>query len=86
MRSRWRCPLLRLLRADTPGEISRDPRSWPRWVRLLPHVLAVTAYFDRERAPATGLLRDASWLPDRAGAYLRVHGTTSHGASSTANA
>jgi tetratricopeptide (TPR) repeat protein len=64
---------LRLLRGDAPGEISRDPRSWPRWAVLLPHVLAATAYLDREEAPA-GQLQEASWLLDRPGAYLRVRG------------
>jgi hypothetical protein len=64
---------LRLLRAGAPGELSRDPQSWPRWAVLLPHVLAVTPYLDQEEAPAAGALEDASWLLNRAGAYLRVH-------------
>ena len=64
---------LRLLRADAPGDIERDPRSWLRWAVLLPHVLAVTAYLDLEEAPAAAVLADASWLLDRAGTYLRVH-------------
>jgi hypothetical protein len=64
---------LSLLRADAPGDIERDPRSWPRWAALLPHVLAVTAYLDREEEPFAGLLQDASWLLDRAGTYLHVH-------------
>jgi tetratricopeptide (TPR) repeat protein len=65
---------LRLLAADAPGDIENDPRSWPRWAVLLPHVLAVTTNLDREEAPATAVLEDASWLLDRAGTYLRVHG------------
>jgi Tetratricopeptide repeat len=64
---------LHLLRAGAPSDIERDPRSWPRWAALQPHVLAVTAYLDREEAPAAAVLDDASWLLDRAGSYLRVH-------------
>jgi tetratricopeptide (TPR) repeat protein len=65
---------LRLLAADAPGDIERDPKSWPRWAVLLPHVLAVTAYLEEEEAPAAVPPADASWLLDRAGTYLRVHG------------
>jgi tetratricopeptide (TPR) repeat protein len=65
---------LRLLRADAPGDIERDPKSWPRWAVLLPHVLAVTAHLDEEEAPAAAALGDASRLLDLAGTYLRVHG------------
>jgi tetratricopeptide (TPR) repeat protein len=64
---------LRLLYADAPAEIAHDPRTWPRWAALLPHVLAATAHLDREPAPAAELLADTSWLLDLAGTYLLVH-------------
>jgi tetratricopeptide (TPR) repeat protein len=63
---------LGLLRADAPGDILRNPPTWPRWAVLLPHVLAATAFLDQEHAPAAGLLQDASWLLDLAGTYLRA--------------
>jgi tetratricopeptide (TPR) repeat protein len=64
---------VRLLRADAPRDIERDPRSWLRWALLLPHVLAVTGYLDGEEKPADAVLQEASWLLNRAGTYLRVH-------------
>jgi tetratricopeptide (TPR) repeat protein len=64
---------LQLLRADAPGNIMREPRAWPRWAVLLPHVLAATAFLDQEQAPAAGQLQVTSWLLDRAGTYLHAH-------------
>jgi tetratricopeptide (TPR) repeat protein len=64
---------VRLLRADAPSDIERDPRSWTRWAVLLPHVLAATAYLDGEEEPAAAVLEDTLRLLGRAGTYLRVH-------------
>jgi hypothetical protein len=65
---------LGLLRADAPGRIMGVPQDWPRWVVLLPHVLAATGHLDRAAgAPGTTASTDAAWLLDRAGTYLRVH-------------
>jgi tetratricopeptide (TPR) repeat protein len=61
-----------LLRADAPRDIMREPRSWPRWAVLLPHVLAAADFLDREQAPDAELMLDASWLLDRAGTYLQA--------------
>jgi len=65
---------LALLRADAPGQIMSAPQDWPRWAVLLPHVLAATGYLDSsadQHRPNT--MADASWLLNRAGAYLQVH-------------
>jgi hypothetical protein len=63
--------VLRLLRADAPQQIMGAPQDWPRWAVLLPHVLAATSHFDVQGQDAGGA--DASWLMDRAAAYLKVH-------------
>jgi tetratricopeptide (TPR) repeat protein len=64
-----------LLSTDAPSKTAYDPQAWPRWATLLPHVLAAAAYLDHLRdQPSSALLTDASWLLDRAGSYLRVHG------------
>ena len=65
---------LALLRADAPRQITSTPQDWPRWAVLLPHVLAATGYLDSsadQHRPNT--MADASWLLNRAGAYLQVH-------------
>ena len=66
--------VLGLLRADAPGTVTGAPQDWPRWAVLLPHVLAATDHFTAlsagQRDEALG---DASWLFDRAAAYLQVH-------------
>lgn len=50
------------------------PEAWPRWAALRPHVLAAADQFavlsDNQQDAATV---DASWLLDRAAAYLQVH-------------
>ena len=65
--------VLGLLRADAPRTIRGAPEDWPRWVVLLPHVLAATSHLNpAEKQRAVEL--DAAWLLDRAASYLRVHG------------
>ncbi len=60
-----------LLYEALPAEIMGEPRNWPRWRALLPHVLAVAA---RMTDPRGEPAERTGWLLDRAGAYLRVHG------------
>jgi tetratricopeptide (TPR) repeat protein len=65
---------LALLRADAPGKVTGAPEHWPRWAVLLPHVLAAAGHLDDAgEQPGPAAMADASWLLDRAGAYLRVH-------------
>lgn len=65
---------LGLLRADAPEQITHAPEAWPRWVVLLPHVLAVTNRLDCPNwQPGPAMMTDASWLLDRAGTHLQVH-------------
>jgi tetratricopeptide (TPR) repeat protein len=68
-----------LLRADAPMRIVSTPQDWPRWAVLLPHVLAATAHLSSGACGGQGAVRmaDASWLLDRAGNFLRVHGRPS---------
>ena len=64
---------LRVLRADAPAEVMGAPQAWPRWVVLLPHVLAAASHADHaSRALGLAAMADASWLLDRAGTYLQV--------------
>jgi|HubBroStandDraft_2_1064218.scaffolds.fasta_scaffold04687_3 tetratricopeptide (TPR) repeat protein len=72
--------VLALLRADAPGHVVNDPQTWPRWAVLLPHALAATAHLDHSggrHSPV--MLADTSWLLDRAGCYLRIHGRSTAG-------
>ena len=62
-----------LLRVHSPATVMRDPQTWERWKALLPHVLAATAFVDRETAADRALLADAAWLLDRAGTYQQMH-------------
>ena len=66
---------LRLLRAGAPERILGVPQDWPRWAGLLPHVLAAASHLD-SGADRYGpdAMADASWLLNRAGTYLQVHG------------
>ncbi len=64
--------VLALLRADAPEGIASEPRAWPRWAVLLPHVLVATSHLEQLAAEDAPWL-DASWLLDRAAAYLAVH-------------
>jgi hypothetical protein len=73
--------LLRLLRADLPGDIVRSPQDWPRWRELLLHVRTI---IDRApdlnktpRGAGTAVPADVGdlvWLCDRAATYLQEHG------------
>jgi tetratricopeptide (TPR) repeat protein len=66
--------VLELLREDAPGTVTGAPQDWPRWAVLLPHVLAAADHFTAlpgDQQPA--VWGDASWLLDRAAAYLQVH-------------
>jgi tetratricopeptide (TPR) repeat protein len=66
--------VLGLLRADAPGTITGAPQNWPRWAVLLPHVLAAADHFTALPGGQQDAARDdASWLLDRAAAYLQVH-------------
>ncbi len=78
---------LLLLRVHAPAEIMGHPEAWPRWEELMPHVLAAAEHVERllsrmlaaadsedpAQAPGDELMRDASWLLDRAGTYQQVH-------------
>ncbi|WP_261562717.1 tetratricopeptide repeat protein, partial [Frankia tisae] len=73
--------LLRLLRADLPGDIVRSPQGWPRWRDRLPHVRTVVGQMpDPDSAPSTSEadvpndVDDLVWLCDRAATYLQEHG------------
>ena len=69
----WLAVALRLLRADAPAEIMGAPQDWPRWAMLLPHVLAATGHAGHPgRQPGPAVMKDASWLLDRAGTFLQV--------------
>ena len=62
--------VLRILRHDAPGEITRTPEDWPWWYVFLQHVLFAveqTADFATDKGPA-------AWLLSRAAAYLKTHG------------
>ena len=64
---------LGLLQADAPGQVIGAPEEWPRWAVLLPHVLAATSHLDDPGvSPDPKMMSNASWLLDRAGAYLYV--------------
>jgi tetratricopeptide (TPR) repeat protein len=65
--------VLGLLRAGAPVNVTGAPQNWPRWAALLPHVLAAADHFTALPAGQQDEARgDASWLLDRAAAYLRV--------------
>ncbi|MCO1577677.1 FxSxx-COOH system tetratricopeptide repeat protein [Crossiella sp. SN42] len=60
-----------LLCGDLPDDVYSNPRAWPRWRQLLPHVLAALAHQDtiHDLSP-----EDTSWLLDRTGTYLQTTG------------
>lgn len=63
---------LRLLASAAPADPEKDPRTWPVWRQLLPHVLVLTAtHPDRDFHPAG---ETAAWLLDRAAGYLHARG------------
>jgi tetratricopeptide (TPR) repeat protein len=64
----WAAAAVGLLRVSFP-EQSGDVRTWPDCQRLLPHVLAAASHIERLGVQAA--LEPASWLLDRAAAYLR---------------
>ncbi|ETA04003.1 TPR repeat-containing protein [Frankia sp. CcI6] len=73
--------LLRLLRADLPGDIVRSPQNWPRWRELLLHVRTVVSRVpdpgETSRGPESAApmeIVDLVWLCDRAATYLQEHG------------
>jgi len=64
---------LRLLKADAPTQVT-EPRDWPRWAVLLPHVLAATGHLDSAAGqPDAQTMADGSRLLGLAGYYLWVH-------------
>ena len=65
----WAEAAVNLLRAAFPND-SWEVSSWPECERLLPHLLAAAGHADR-----LGIAGEAaSWLLDRASAYLRERG------------
>jgi len=66
----WVVVTARLLSASVPGEVWNNPRIWPVWRQLLPHVLVVCD----EHRELEQVAADVSWLLDRAGAYLHTRG------------
>jgi tetratricopeptide (TPR) repeat protein len=63
--------VLGLLRADLPGDITETREHWPRWRRLLPHVLAATTHHDDAHPVAADATR---WLLNRAATYQQAQG------------
>ena len=60
----WAATVVRLLDQTAPGNVRYDPRGWPLWSRLLPHVLAAAGRdeaLDAVPAETTGLLDRAAW-------------------------
>ena len=68
----WTAVAVRLLRAAAPAGPATDPRTWPAWRRLLPHVLAAT---DPARRLDT-VAAEVGWLLQHAGEFLEVRGRT----------
>lgn len=64
---------LRLLAADASELVASDQESWPRWLELLPHVLAVTRHLDSGTVTGAALPLYASLLTG-AGSYLTEQG------------
>jgi tetratricopeptide (TPR) repeat protein len=62
--------VLNLLYADLPVEIENAPENWPRWRRMLPHVLAGVGSSADDPPPNA---EATSWLLDRTATYLQVH-------------
>src|SRR5262249_33859064 len=60
--------VLTMLRSDLPDDLDL-PASWPRWSRLLPHVLAGT---DHSQAEAPGAATDTAWLLERAADQMHL--------------
>ena len=63
---------LDLLRAGAPEQVTGAPADRHKWATLLPHVLAATGYLDQTaEQPDPETMAHASWLLNRAGAYLQ---------------
>jgi nucleoside phosphorylase/tetratricopeptide (TPR) repeat protein len=62
---------LALLHAYLPTAVYGATDNWPRWRRLLPHVLAATAYHDDKDAVAA---EHTAWLLHLAGTFLLTQG------------
>nr|WP_235947876.1 FxSxx-COOH system tetratricopeptide repeat protein [Candidatus Frankia alpina] len=61
--------LIHLLCAVLPSDLDGHPEHWPLWRALLPHLRAVL-----DGQPGKKTRREVSWLCDRTGAYLTLHG------------
>jgi tetratricopeptide (TPR) repeat protein len=67
--------VLKLLEVDLPADIMDAPQDWPRWTRLLPHVLAATGHrLVQPIRDMSGAQLSVSLLLDTSGSYLQVHG------------
>ncbi|MEV4637436.1 FxSxx-COOH system tetratricopeptide repeat protein, partial [Actinoplanes sp. NPDC049548] len=66
----WAAMVVRLLEAALPGDPWDNPRVWPAWRRLLPHVLTAIDP-DRQLSAATAEL---ATLCDQAAAYQQARG------------
>jgi tetratricopeptide (TPR) repeat protein len=63
--------VLTLLWADLPDWLYGNPKSWPRWRQLLPHVLTATGHADRINSTPSA---DTAMLLRAAGSFLHVIG------------
>ncbi|EIV91450.1 FxSxx-COOH system tetratricopeptide repeat protein [Frankia sp. QA3] len=66
--------LLHLLRATLPGDLDGHTEHWPPWRALLPHLRAVLDNQPDTTWNTKKIRREVSWLCDRTGAYLDLHG------------
>ena len=66
--------LICLLRDALPGDLDGHPEHWPPWRALLPHLRAVLDNQPDTTWNTKKIRREVSWLCDRAGRYLDLHG------------
>lgn len=68
--SGWAATVVRLLDKSAPANVRTDPAGWPRWRRLLPHVLAAAGH----DAALDVLPAQATRLLDHAATHLQIQG------------
>ena len=66
----WATEAVRLLHRAVPADLGSDPRTWPLWRQLLPHVITAT----NSARDLTIVVAEVSWLLDRASTYLEARG------------